>query len=324
MWSNTYSPNKTNLCFNDAFEQSYGQAKQMDQESRTSTVHATGHRHHLQRNDSIHDNLSSPMSTESTSSTATSRLNMSSLPQQIVSVNKIFNYSKAVANDMKMKFSMSKLVKSAPTEEMTKNAEHLPYYNIYNQPIGQRNQHRPLYYRASSPVFNNRKYDSKQMHEIYANTARYHHSAPLTMASEYDKEFLLPASTCKPHNVQHRAFAYTGCMQPTERTSTPTHHESVCRARVTYPSYGTDTTCQLSQECDRPTTNQNEVQTVMMDKLSSPVDTEHRNTGGIILCGGTEVGKFVILCAYCALSIAYSYNVLLKEQTKVSIVDLLT
>lgn len=201
----------------------------------------------------IHSSRLSSLSSESTeasSATTTATTTSHSSPSipaflhRNDSVRKLFHYSKTVANDVK--HSMSKLIKSIPSQELPLVAVQPSMYP----------QHEPLYFRSSSPLFAH--HDVKQM--IYANSARYHHSVPLSSEEFVDSNFRKP----------------------------PPFNYDLSQRRL-YKTFDSQTIDQPASPL--PAANKSDIQTVMLDKLSSEIDIAHRDTGGIVLCGGTEVGK---------------------------------
>lgn len=258
--------------------------------------------------------VDAPAVTSSSSSMIVNR-NKSTL-RKIPSMTRLVRFSKSVAHDVRHRFSLTRLAKVDSTEsEESKDDDECrivgnsispqPSSFIHHEPI---HQHTPLYYRASSPVFENRHH--------YATTSRLHQSEPhncgarrstetLSIGTEYMKRSSPTPSSGKASTS--RQFTFGETITPSEAR------------RLSYRRPSTyDPIISSSSDVDQHVDSSSPPSSIVIgdddddenDGVVVSVNHHHSNGArtvlleqfhstqpkfpicGMKLCGGPEVGKF--------------------------------
>lgn len=329
MWPSTLYPEKTYRFLKNVWNDSYGRKKsatQLDQ-ARTQSASSGCSSAQLEasrRAKSSHacgsDLLPSPPSTFSSGSGSFSA-DTSSTPSPVFGTSghhsrkqpmtRLFHHYKSVAHDVKHKLSLSRLPKidSTESEEGSKEEEAVRPCSAQQQSSG-RYQHQPLYYRASSPVFDQRL---KEMHLMYAASGRLHHSEPLSRTSTQSLPVYCGEYSSPLANVRQRASPSISpgtksghhLFPSQQQQSTDALSPRLAQRRLSYRSYegkpiaaATEVDTDEDEDDDDSEARSEVVErrdgarTVLLDKFTSDVSVvQNRDTGGITLCGGVEVGE---------------------------------
>ncbi len=270
-------------------------------------------------------------------------------------MTRLFEYSKSVATDMKHRFHahISRLPKIESTEDSSdqesidsrdlmapSSVDHRHRHHPHLSPAGgggggrEIAGHQPLYYRASSPVFEQRL--------MYAASTRLHHSEPQTATASAlarqrplcdpsgQQHFLLPgeqtalvggsssSGNCQRTSPSLSMSANGGKSAPAGHHHEHHHHfgqhpanahaaaaaalsarrspQSSAQRRLSSSAYRSSASS-ATYDTDGllPSSQSSGARTVLLDKFASDVDVHNRDIGGLTLCGGREVGKHFLL-----------------------------